>query len=58
MAMRQYAEAESLLQRSLKIKEFKLGPDHLDVAQSLFWLATLYTAMEQYAKAEPLYRAL
>ena len=54
--MGQYAKAEPLYQRSLKIRESKLGPDHPDVAQSLNNLATLYQDMGQYAKAEPLYQ--
>src|SRR5262249_5542034 len=51
-----YAKAEPLYQRSLKIRESKLGPDHPDVAQSLNNLATLYKAQGQYAQAEPLYQ--
>ena len=54
--MGQYAKAEPLYQRSLKICESKLGPDHPDVAASLNNLAILYKDMGQYAKAEPLYQ--
>ena len=54
--MGQYAKAEPLYQRSLKIRESKLGPDHPDVATSLNNLAALYADMGQYAKAEPLYQ--
>src|SRR5439155_467798 len=53
-AQGQYAKAEPLCQRSLNIRETKLGPDHPDVARSLNSLATLYTAQGQYAQAEPL----
>ena len=56
MDMGQYAKAEPLYQRSLKISEAKLGPDHPDVADSLNNLANLYMDMGQYAKAEPLYQ--
>jgi Tetratricopeptide repeat len=45
-------------QRSLKIYEAKLGPEHPDVATSLNNLALLYQDMAQYAKAEPLLPAL
>ena len=40
--MGQYVQAEPLYQRSLKIRESKLGPDHPDVAASLNNLAILY----------------
>ena len=40
--MGQYAKAEPLYQRSLKIREAKLGPDHPNVAASLNNLADLY----------------
>jgi len=51
--MGQYAKAESLHQRSLRIRE-KLGKDTLDVAQSLHNLAIVYMDTGQYGKAEPL----
>ena len=54
--MGQYAKAEPLFQRSLEIREAKLGKDHPDVAASLNNLAVLYQDMGQYAKAEPLYQ--
>ena len=53
-AMGQYDKAEPLYQRSLKIREAKLGKDHPDVAASLNNLASLYKDMGQYEKAEPL----
>jgi tetratricopeptide (TPR) repeat protein len=49
-----YAEAESLLQRALRIQEQHLGPEHLEVATTLVGLASLYTAQGQYAEAESL----
>src|SRR5205823_4606245 len=52
----QHARAESLLQRSLQIKEAKLGKEHAAVALTLHNLAALYGHTGQYAKAEPLYR--
>jgi tetratricopeptide (TPR) repeat protein len=52
----QHARAESLLQRSLKIKQAKLGKDHAAVARALYNLAALCGHTGQYAKAEPLYR--
>ena len=52
--MGRYVKAEPLYQRSLKMRESKLGPDHSDVASSLNNLADLYEDMGQYAKAEPL----
>ncbi len=54
--MGQFARAEPLYQQGLEIRESKLGPDHLSVANSLNNLASLYVDMGQYAKAEPLYR--
>jgi tetratricopeptide (TPR) repeat protein len=52
----QYADAEALCQRALALREKVLGPDHLDVAQSLNNLALLYYAQGQYDKAEALYQ--
>jgi len=54
-----YAAAEPLYQRALKIDEDLLGPDHPDVATSLNNLAELYRVLGRFAEAEPLYlRAL
>ena len=44
------------LQAPLAIREKALGPDHPDVATSLYDLAELYQVQGQYAKAEPLYQ--
>jgi len=52
----QYMEAEPLYQRALAIQEQALGPDHPDTADSLIYLAALYTAQRNYAQAEPLYQ--
>ena len=54
--MGDYAKAEPLYQRALKIFEKALGPDHPDTATALTNLAVLYRAMGDYAKAEPLYQ--
>jgi tetratricopeptide (TPR) repeat protein len=53
--MGQYAKAETLYQRSLEIREARLGKGHLNVAHSLNGLAGVYADMGQYAKAESLY---
>jgi hypothetical protein len=37
------------------MRECTLGPDHLDLAQSLNNLAALYNDRKQFSKAEPLY---
>jgi tetratricopeptide (TPR) repeat protein len=58
-----YAEAQSLHERALAIREKALGPEHLDVAQSLAQtltsLAELLSRQARYAEAQPLFeRAL
>lgn len=49
-----YAKAEPLYQRALKIREKALGPDHPDTATVLNNLGGLYREMDDYAKAESL----
>jgi tetratricopeptide (TPR) repeat protein len=49
-----YAEAESLYQQALTIREQVLRPNHPDTAISLNNLATLYSEQGKYTKAEPL----
>jgi len=51
-----YAEAEPLFRRSVKILEQQLGPEHPAVATSLNNLALLLKSQGKYAEAEPLYR--
>jgi tetratricopeptide (TPR) repeat protein len=51
-----YSDAESLLQRSLAIREKALGSEHLDEAISVNNLAGFYEITGQYLKAEPLYK--
>ena len=54
-----YDEALPLAERALAIREKELGPDHPDVATSLFGLANVYSDNGNSAKVEPLYlRAL
>ena len=54
--MRDYAKAELLLQRVLKVREKVLGPDHPDTGQALNNLAGLSASLGDYAKAESLYQ--
>jgi tetratricopeptide (TPR) repeat protein len=49
-----YAEAEPLFKRALAIREKVLGPDHLDVGQSLTNLGDIYRCRGRYGEAEPL----
>jgi tetratricopeptide (TPR) repeat protein/transcriptional regulator with XRE-family HTH domain len=49
------AEAEPLYQRALRIREQRLGPDHVEVANALSDLAYLFLERGQQAEAEPLY---
>ncbi len=51
-----YAEAESLYQQALSIKEQQLGANHPDTATSLNNLAGLYYRQGKYTQAEPLYQ--
>jgi len=54
-----FSNAESFFKRCLEMREHVLGPNHLDLAQSLNNLAALYNDRKMYSKAEPLYeRAL
>ena len=54
--MGDYAKAEPLYQRALKIYEKALGPDHPYTAAILNNLADLYDQKGDYAKAEPFYQ--
>jgi tetratricopeptide (TPR) repeat protein len=51
-----YAKAEEFYQRSLKVLEKALGPDHPYVASVLNNLAVLYESEGRDADAEPLYQ--
>jgi tetratricopeptide (TPR) repeat protein len=52
----EYAKAESLYRRDLKIYEEVFGPEHPLVATSLNNLGTLYESQGKYAEAEPHYQ--
>ena len=49
-----YLQALPLAQRALSLAEKTWGPSHLDVANCLINLASLYFSLEDYAHAEPL----
>jgi tetratricopeptide (TPR) repeat protein len=51
-----YNEGVLLAERALGIRERVLGPDHLDVAESLNNLAALYRRSTDFARAEALYQ--
>jgi CHAT domain-containing protein/tetratricopeptide (TPR) repeat protein len=51
-----YAEAISLAQQVLAIREKVLGPDHPDVATVLYNFGMLYEEAGRFAEAEPLYK--
>jgi CHAT domain-containing protein/Tfp pilus assembly protein PilF len=51
-----YDDALPLAQRALALREKVLGPDHLDVAQTLNDLAVLHQEKGDHARAEPLYQ--
>ena len=53
---RKYAQAESLLQEVLNIREPALGVKHPDVASTINTLADVYVAQGQYSLAEALYK--
>src|SRR5205085_2204362 len=50
----QYAQAESLLQRALALREQVLGLEHPDTASTLNELAWLYYLQDKYTQAEQL----
>jgi len=51
-----YAEAVTLAERALALREKVFGPEHPSVAHALSNLATLYKAQFDYVRAEPLLR--
>jgi tetratricopeptide (TPR) repeat protein len=51
-----YAGAQPAYERALALHERLLGPDHPDVARSLYDLANLYRDRGHYREAEPLYQ--
>ena len=54
--MGDYAKAEPLYRKALRIRQKVFGPEHPDTATSLNNLAALYNDMGDYATAESLYR--
>jgi tetratricopeptide (TPR) repeat protein len=54
MTREEYAQAEPLLQQSLKIFEQEKGPEHPETARTLNNLALNYMKQEKYAQAESL----
>ena len=55
-AVGDYARAESLLQRAIKLNEQLKGPEDVSVVPPLNNLATLYYETGEYDKAEPLFQ--
>ena len=53
--LKNYGEAEPVLQRSLAIREKTLGARHSDVAPALDNLALTYFSDNKFAEAEPLF---
>ena len=51
-------DEEPLYKRSLEIREKALGPNHYNVAMSLYSLAQLYQSQGMYYKAESLYKSV
>jgi tetratricopeptide (TPR) repeat protein len=56
LSMDDYAKAEPLFQRALKINEKVLGPDHPRTAWGLNNLGRIHLSIGDYAKAEPLFQ--
>ena len=52
---KRFAQAETLMKRSIDVQTRHLGPDHVDLAPALNNLGALYWMMGRYADALPLY---
>jgi tetratricopeptide (TPR) repeat protein/transcriptional regulator with XRE-family HTH domain len=52
----QYEQTEQLYLRSLYIREQTLGPEHPQIANSLYGLAALYQRLGKYEQAESLFQ--
>jgi tetratricopeptide (TPR) repeat protein len=52
---KRYAQAETLMKRSIDVQTKRLGPDHSDLAPALNNLGALYWTMGRYTDALPLY---
>src|SRR5690606_3572650 len=58
-SQQRYVEAQELYKSIIQLHEQLSGPEHLDTAQALYNLASLYADQAHYRAAEPLYaRAL
>src|SRR5262249_36816596 len=55
-ALKRSHDAESLLERALKLQEKHLGPDHINTILVLNQLATVYVDQGKFTPAEALYR--
>ena len=52
---KRYAQAETLMKRSIDVQTKRLGPEHSDLAPALNNLGALYWTMGRYTDALPLY---
>jgi len=55
-ALGRYDDARVLYERVLKMREETLGPDHVDVARTLFTMGILYDWRSRFDKSEALYK--
>jgi tetratricopeptide (TPR) repeat protein/CHAT domain-containing protein len=51
-----FGEAIPLAEKSLELTRTQRGPDHLDTAARMLWLALLYQSQGRYAETEPLFK--
>ena len=49
-----YGEAAALAERSLKLTRAQKGQNHLETADSMYWVALVYHSQGRYSEAEPL----
>ncbi|HTQ56738.1 MAG TPA: tetratricopeptide repeat protein [Bryobacteraceae bacterium] len=54
----QYADAEPLLERAIRLREVASGPETAELIQSVDSLAYVKFGLEKYSEAEPLYKRL
>jgi len=52
--LNEYSKAEPLYQKALEIQFNSLSENDPNIAQTMGNLATLYSSLAQYSKAEPL----
>jgi tetratricopeptide (TPR) repeat protein len=53
---KKYTMAESILKCVLKYQENSLGPDNLEVAETLAWMGVVYAAKKEFAQSEQSYK--